>query len=151
MRKLCSILMLVSLFIAPSAYAKLCAHQNEKQALNSRALQSLLMVSAISCGQQGSYNQFVKKFQPYLANQHKILQSYFTRIYSHNAAAQLNAFMTVLANESSKRSLQNDSEAFCQTAKDLFTQVMGSKNDALITLAAERNFSSLHGVNDCRE
>jgi hypothetical protein len=133
-----------------TSHASDCASDKEKTALDSRALQSQLMVAALSCRTPDNYNSFMIKFKPELAAQNEVLEDYFSHKYSgKQSTGKLNQFMTALANEASKRSLKIDSKEFCQTTAKLFDKVMDSKPSKLYKIAAEKQFSSLHGIKGC--
>jgi hypothetical protein len=137
-------------FFSFSAFAaNNCAYEKEKTALDSRALQSQLMVAALSCGKQENYNSFVKKFKTELISQKPELEGYFSRQYKSQSASQMNRFMTALANESSKRSLKMDSAEFCKTASGLFDELNKIKPAKLYQVASNKQISSLHGIRSC--
>jgi hypothetical protein len=133
-----------------SSLAADCASGKEKVALDSRALQSHLMVAALSCHIPESYNLFMRRFKSELVTQNSELGSYFSRRYGEKqSATKTNKFMTALANESSKRSLKIDSEEFCQITVKLFDKIMSVKPERLYQIAADKQFSSLHGIQGC--
>ncbi|MCZ8149565.1 MAG: hypothetical protein O9325_17160, partial [Roseomonas sp.] len=49
--------------VAGPAIAQTCLQPAERTAFDVRALQSKLMVAALSCSQDAAYNAFVRKFQ----------------------------------------------------------------------------------------
>lgn len=126
-----------------------CAYEGEQNALNIQALQSRLMVSALSCGQQKDYNSFMKRFGKHLSSYHKKTKHYFNRVYSGQSEEKLNGFVTSLANQSSKISLNVDLDKFCNRSEALFDEIIGAKPYKLEKIAAKRSFSSMHGIQQC--
>jgi len=126
-----------------------CALKSEKQALDMRALQSELMVSALSCGERDNYNQFVKEHKDYLIKNSTLLKSYFQRNYHSSAEFQMNKFITELANASSRKSLGRYQEGFCESAKEIFHQVQSVKVNKISDIASKEEFSSMHNIVEC--
>jgi hypothetical protein len=136
---------------SPVAFAKSnCAAPDEFQALNARVLQSDLMVGALACKQQASYNAFVKKFQPELVRRSNGMQSYFKRVYGGASTNQMNRFVTNIANDSSTTSLNMNESQFCSTIKQAFSTILSSDTRNLNTLISDNFYSSRHGVESCK-
>ena len=136
--------------IASTADAgKACALENEKLALDTRAMQSRLMVAALSCGERQKYNSFIKQFQSELINGGKDLKKYFIRNYNADAEKQMNKFITSLANEASKNSLNNNPENFCAGESKLFDQINVSSRYNVLKLASSQEFSDMHKISSC--
>jgi hypothetical protein len=133
---------------ASTARAQTCAMPEDETALQVRVLQTELMVAALSCQQHDPYNAFVTRFQPSLAVQGKALKSYFKRVYGGGSTAELDQFVTRLANEASLRVMRNLG-GFCTESKALFTAVMGADVVALETFAAGWTMRDAHGVLPC--
>ena len=132
------------------AFAKSsCATDEEIKALNARVLQSDLMVAALSCKQQPSYNAFVKKYQSELIRRSSSVQGYFKRVYGKSSEYQLNRFITNVANDSSTTSLRINESSFCGSAKDTFSKVLASSSRDLTPLVA-LDMSNRHGVPPCK-
>lgn len=133
------------------ASAKLyCALANEKHALDTRALQSHFMVAALACGEQKKYNSFVKKFQTELVESGKYLKDYFRRNYSGNESEnKMNQFITALANETSKRSLEKNSARFCAEAIELFKKTESGRIKRAYDLAVQSGFEKVHKISAC--
>lgn len=135
---------------ASAAYGASCATPAEKVALETRVMQSDLMVAALACGEKARYNAFVKKFQPVLVDRGKTLQAYFRRMHGGAAKRRLNSFITQLANMSSQRSLEQ-ATLFCAQAGDLFSQILAVEPNKLATFAALQPHATSHGVSYCDE
>lgn len=139
----------ISLAVPFQAAAATCAMEKEKAALDVRALQTQLMVAALSCGEQQRYNTFMKKFGSQLSEQGNGLKRYFSRVYHGNEEQAQNSFVTQLANVSSELSLEADETVFCNTASKLFDDVIGAKPTEMPKLALNAGVDSLHGIDAC--
>ena len=148
LKTFCSIAVL-SLMLPLKAMAGNCALVEEKAALDVRALQTQLMVAALSCGEQARYNEFMKKFGKQLSMQGDDLKHYFSRVYSTDSERQKNSFITKLANTSSQLSLKEDEDEFCETASAMFDDVIGAKPVEMPKLASLAGAESLHGIRGC--
>lgn len=126
-----------------------CAKPDDLPPLRTRAFQTELMVSALSCGESKSYNKFVTDFRPELVTQGKAMQAYFKREHGSRAQAETDKFITQLANLASQRSSKNKA-AFCASTKKLFGEVLGLKKPAeLKTFVAAQPAPVLPGVKSC--
>src|SRR5262245_30837068 len=138
---------LMLLWAAQEATA--CAKPDDLPPLRTRAFQTELMVSALSCGESKSYNQFVTDFRPELMTQGRAMQAYFKREHGSKAQAETDKFVTQLANLSSQRS-SKDKTAFCAGTKKLFSEVLALKKPAeLETFVAAQPAPALPGVESC--
>jgi hypothetical protein len=126
-----------------------CAKTGDLPPLRTRALQTELMVSALSCGEQARYNKFVTSFRPQLINDGRALQAYFKREHGGQAAAQTDRFITQLANLASQRS-SRDKPGFCAATKKLYGEVLALKRPAeLADFVAKQPPPVLPGVTSC--
>lgn len=135
--------------VAATAPKKTCANSTEKEALDLRVLQTELMFAALSCNEKDNYNQFVKKFQPKLQKNSMAMQNYFKNNYKKNSTAQLNQFVTQLANGVADRSAHTRPSTFCAGARSLFIEALQHNDTSLPQLASQQRFASQHGVSDC--
>lgn len=117
--------------------------------MNLRALKSSLMVAALSCGQQASYNAFINKNQGMFTADGGTVKAYFTRAYGGNAEYQLNRFVTKLANEASQLSMGQESVAYCSAMQDTFKKANSLDRGGVTELAAHSQYASLHGIPSC--
>ena len=126
-----------------------CAKPEDLPPLQTRAFQTELMVSALSCGESARYNKFVTDFRPQLIHDGKALQAYFKREHGSKAAAQTDKFITQLANLASQRSSRNR-PAFCAATKKLYGEVLALKQPAeLKSYVAKQPAPVLPGVARC--
>ena len=140
---------LILLAVAQHADAAACAKPEDLPPLRTRALQTDLMVSALSCGEAKRYNKFVTDFRPELIKQGKALRAYFKRAHGSRAGAETDKFVTQLANLASQRS-SRDKAAFCGATGKLFGGVLALKKPAeLKTFVAGQPAPVLPGVQSC--
>jgi hypothetical protein len=136
------------LLTADPAWAGPCTGPIEQTALNTRALQTELMVAALSCGNRIHYNAFVRKYQGDLVKHGRSLQSFFQR--KHGAAGQknLNTFITRLANEASQRSSITHA-AFCANSSSPFDRLLSATPVKLEKLLERSTATSTHDIAPC--
>lgn len=103
-----------------TAIAQSCVNAREQQAFQLRALQTHLMVGALSCGMHDRYNAFVTRWQSDLAGAHRNLTGYFNRTQGGQRA--LNEYITALANAQSQEGIRLGS-SFCGRVGPLFERV----------------------------
>ncbi|MGH8508769.1 MAG: hypothetical protein ACREVH_08640 [Gammaproteobacteria bacterium] len=136
------------LLMAVSASADPCRGSVEQSALNTRALQTELMVAALSCGNKIHYNAFVKKYQGDLVKHGRSLQSLFQRKHGAAGRKNLNTFITRLANEASHRSSVTHA-AFCANSSSLFDRLLNAGSVKLEKLLESSTTSSSHEFAPC--
>lgn len=125
------------MFAAP-ALAQACVQPAERTAFEIRALQSQLMVAALSCNRDGDYNSFVRKFQADLAGSYRTIQAHYRRT-GGNSQREMDGFITALANAHSQDGIRQGSR-FCPNITPLFTMALSQSNAAaLAELVQERN------------
>lgn len=137
---------IASLLAGPAA--AVCVDSSERQAMITRVLQTELMVAALTCGQQGEYNTFIRRFEGELVNRGKTLRAYFQRTYGGQSQPRLDGFITRLANEASQRSIANRAD-FCPRAAELFDVVLNTPPTNLSFVAEQQPFSATHGTAEC--
>jgi len=121
---------LSALLLLPSiASAAVCVQPAEKVGFDIRALQSQLMVAALSCGQQDDYNAFVRKFQTEVAGAFRNVAAHFRRTAGAGHQRELDQFITQLANGQSQMSIARGS-FFCSEQAPLFAAAMTATNAA---------------------
>ncbi len=133
---------------AGSAQAS-CALPEESAALNSRVLQTELMVAALSCGNREQYNDFVQRFHHVLKDHGDALRGYFMRTYGDEGEGELNAFITRLANQASNRSLERSEIEFCQKAAMIFHDVLEQLPWEYASYTTDYQFADAHGIERC--
>lgn len=102
----------------------------ELAAINVRALQSDLMVAALACDRQRQYDAAVARHAEELARTSRVLRDMFEKSYAEAADAELDRYVTLLANWSSQRSMR-EGDAFCRMADSLFDAVLRLDGETL--------------------
>ena len=133
---------------AKAAKPRACVSNSEKLALDTRVLQTELLIGALSCGQGEQYNQFVASFQPQLQEQGSHLISLFNRIHGAKGTDKLNEFVTNLANDASKRS-QNIGHGYCYFTWDIFYEAFDTAPESFAKLVDKPWIPVRHGFNAC--
>jgi hypothetical protein len=124
--------------IAGPAFAQACVQPAERTAFELRALQSQLMVAALSCGRDNEYNAFVRKFQRDLSSSYTTMQSHYRRV-GGSGQREMDGFITALANAHSQDGIRQGSQ-YCPNITPLFTIALAQPNAAaLADLVVERN------------
>lgn len=124
-----------------------CLTEEDERALNTRVLQTELMVAALSCNEQQRYNAFVTNYRGHLAAQGASLRAWFSRTYGSASTSELNAFVTRLANDASKRSLEAGS--YCDAASSLLTEVLETPADGFDSITESTVTDGRHGFSRC--
>lgn len=131
-----------------AAKPKTCVSSSEKLALDTRVLQTELLIGALSCGQGEQYNQFVASFQPQLQEQGGRLIGLFQRIHGAKGTDKLNEFVTNLANDASTRS-QNIGYGYCYFTWDIFYEAFATAPESFAKLVDKPWIPVRHGFNAC--
>lgn len=130
------------------AAAESCTQPMDQMALNTRVLQTELMVSALTCKNQNLYNKFVTLYRGELVEQGRSLRAMFDRRHGKGGTKHMNALVTKLANEASQRSVAQR-YGFCRQSALLFAKALAADKpdlNGLIEVAAEQG---LNGVQRC--
>ena len=132
---------------ATPALAQSCIQPTEKAAFDVRALQSQLMVVALTCKHEDVYNEFVKRYNTELHGAYKTIDASYRRAGGQKA---LDSYITSLANVQSQEGIRMGSR-FCQNSADLIKTALEAPNDvtALSRLAIANNLSNPHGRSEC--
>jgi len=128
--------MATAIILVPSiASAQVCVQPAEKTAFDIRALQSQLMVAALSCGLQDDYNAFVRKYQGDLATAFRNVHGHFRRTSGSRHQTAVDQYITNLANGQSQLSIARGS-FFCREQAPLFQAAMTATNAAELSQVA---------------
>ncbi len=104
-----------------------CLRPAEATAFDVRALQSQLMVVALSCQQHDAYNAFVTRFQPQLGQAHTQVTAHFRRVAGRQSQRAMDQYITNLANNHMQEGIRQGSH-FCQNQMPLFQQAMQARD-----------------------
>lgn len=127
-----------------------CATAVDMAVLEERTLQTELMVAALTCKQSKQYNEFVGKRKKELMANGKSLREYFSRLYGGKSESKLNAFITTLANQVSRRSMKKKLPDYCAESAVLFSNASNPKV-SLASIASTREYAALHGQKPCQQ
>jgi len=142
---------LLAMFCAGSAHAAACATPTEKTALDLKAVQTELMMSALTCGQKENYNRFLKAYEKLITVEGQELRGYFVRAYPENGEEVMNEKITKMANQLSDASLKHNLAAYCDYTHKVFTSLLTTRtyND-ILNLSTHARYSGAHGVTLCQ-
>ena len=140
MRRLLSSLAAVGLLAAQQAQAQLeCLSPNERSVIQIAALRSQLMVLATGCQADNSYNAFIRKYQPDLMSNERMLGEMFKHKYGRRGQQEHDRFITELANAESTAGLKLGTD-FCDHNGMIFREVMALQSPTeLASYAAGKN------------
>jgi len=131
------------------ASAQVCVQPAEKTAFDIRALQSQLMVAALSCGLQDDYNAFVRKYQSEVATAFRGVAGHFRRTAGAQHQRELDQYITQLANGQSQMSISRGS-FFCREQAPLFQAAMTATSAAdLAQVAVTRQVHQVLTTPEC--
>jgi len=111
---------------AVTASAQTCVQPPERDAFNTVAFKTTLMVGALSCNQQGSYNQFMDRFQPEVLSGQHVMDRYFAHAYGLESQMQEDSYETTLANSQSEASIKIGA-SYCADTARLYSQILALK------------------------
>ncbi len=132
-----------------AAIASSCDDRADKAAFHVRALQTELMVAALSCGTRPEYNSFARKFQNTLVDHGHALKQLFRTNHGVSAEKALNAYITALANRASQRSVSKRS-LYCERALRTFGALKSMKPQELATFSMQRPAGDVDVPSTCR-
>lgn len=136
---------LITASLAGPAFAQ-CMQAAERPAFDVRALQSQLMVLALTCGQQDQYNRFVTENRTVLGSAYRDLERHFRRAGGQRA---LDAYITNTANIHSQAGISQGS-LFCANQQQLFPAALAVRSrDQLAALSQERQIRHAYEPPTC--
>lgn len=133
---------------AAQAWAGTCALPDEQAALDTRVLQSELVVAALACQQNDRYNAFVTKFSAALVYEGVNFRNFFTRNYGPYGEQMMDELVTRLANLAEMRSWALG-ETYCPTEASVFDYLLALDPSQLPAFAASRPYVNDHDVEPC--
>ena len=148
LRPVTGVLAVTAVLAGSGAAAAECARPQELHALNTRVLQTELMVAALACGYQAGYNRFVGAFRHDLVEHGGTLRAYFRRQYGSEGQTRLDHFITRLANEESGRS-NLDRLAFCAATAVQLERLSGAEQVRLDHVIDGLALATRHGIPAC--
>jgi hypothetical protein len=133
------------LVVFPISAQAQCASDAAYQALSMRALQSELTVAALACRQKSLYKLFVEENAGPLQAQGDALRAYFIE---NGGEHGMNKFVTQMANQASRISLETPWEEYCRNSAKLFTTISEKNPEKLLRFATEK-YASWHNISSC--
>ena len=131
------------------ASAQSCMPAAEKASFDVRALQSQLMVVAITCEMQDDYNRFVTRFQPQLATAYRGVAAHFRRTGGRNGQRDLDQYITGLANGQSQVGIAQG-QYFCGNQRAVFQQALAAGSaDDLARISVQREIPNIISTAPC--
>ncbi len=127
----------MAVMAVPSMALATCLRPAEKTAFDIRALQSQLMVVALSCQQHDDYNAFVTRFRSHLGDAHRNVTSYYQRASGRQAQRVMDQYITNLANNQMQVGITQGSH-FCRNQTPLFQQAMAATTPAELAAITQR-------------
>jgi hypothetical protein len=140
-KRVLSSVLVASLVLAPTLARAECYTEQEWQAAHVRILQTELNVAQLTCSNvpdhsyDAQYGTFVARFGDRLKAAGTALRAHFRRVYGGASEAQLDSFVTRVANEASDRSMSSTTP--CADAAPLFQQVLATDNAGFSQLALD--------------
>jgi hypothetical protein len=135
--------------IGPGAAIAACLQPAEKTAFDVRALQSQLMVVALTCQQQDDYNNFVRRHMNELNSAQRGVTGYHRRVHGAQHQRQLDLYITNLANSQMQAGITRGS-FFCREQAPLFQMAMQASTTAeLANLTTSRQIPQPLGAEAC--
>jgi hypothetical protein len=140
MRRFVSAVVTISVLAAqPALAARQCASLADQSAFEVQALRSELMVLATGCHDDDEYNAFIRRYQPDLQANEKLINAYFQHRYGRAAQTEHDRFVTELANAVSRRGSDLGGD-FCPRNGMVFHEVLSLQNPTeLAAFAAGKN------------
>lgn len=134
----------------PSAFgASQCMLAAEQTAFDIRALQSQLMIVALSCGQHNDYNTFVLRHQRDLSDAYQQIASHFTRLYGSAGEEQHDVYITTLANAQSLEGI-HQGPLFCRDVKLFVLSALTLQTtDEMSRFVTEKNVTNPYSLAPC--
>jgi hypothetical protein len=121
----------------------------EKASFDVRALQSQLMVVAITCEMQDDYNRFVTRFQPQLATAYRGVAAHFRRTGGRNGQRDLDQYITGLANGQSQVGIAQG-QYFCGNQRAVFQQALAANSASdLAQITVQREIPNIINTTPC--
>ncbi len=140
-----AVVLMPMISVPVQSLAAVCSSPAETAAVQLRLLQSELVVAALSCRTKTRYNAFATKFQPTLVASGRVLVRMFKLNHRRHGSAELNRFITRLANTASMRGIRQGA-GYCRGASVLFDTVLALPAADLAAFSALRLNGSDSGV-----
>lgn len=135
---------LVAASIAAPAVAQSCMPAAQRAAFDMRALQSQLMVAALTCDKYTEYGQFMNRNQTELRTTLTTIRTYY-----RGSASAVDNYITTLANTHSQEGIRQGSH-FCRDVGAFFQEALAASGRVgLQQVTANRRIQTLHDAPAC--
>jgi hypothetical protein len=111
------------LAVSAAPAAARCANEAEQSVFEVEALKSELMVAGITCKQEDRYNEFMRRYQPKLAENYRAFEQHFSRTRGRAGKSATDAYVTNLAQTRGFEAQKLGSD-YCLRNPGLFDEVM---------------------------
>ncbi len=138
----------LALATSSAVHAAACVRPGDELALNSKALQSELMVSALACEETARYNAWVRRFETEIAANGTVLKRIFRQAYGSAAETRLGQFVTALANEAATRSAVEKVQ-FCVSSARVHDRVLTMTGAEFLAYVAGPDYAGRHDFAEC--
>src|SRR5690242_17292203 len=130
MRRLLSAVTALTLLSAQPVLAeRQCTSLADQSAFELQALRSELMVLAMGCHEDDRYNAFIRRYQPDLQANERMISSYFKNRYGRAGQTEHDRFVTELANAMSRQGSDLGGD-FCPRNGVIFKEVLSLRSTA---------------------
>jgi hypothetical protein len=130
MRRLLSAVTALTLLSAQPVLAeRQCESLADQSAFELQALRSELMVLAMGCNDDARYNAFIRRYQPDLQANERMISSYFKQRYGRAGQTEHDRFVTELANAVSRQGSDLGGD-FCPRNGVMFNEVLALRSNA---------------------
>jgi hypothetical protein len=138
-RLLSAVTALTVLSAQPVLAERQCASLADQTAFEVQALRSELMVLATGCHDDDRYNAFIRRYQPDLQANERLINSYFQHRYGRAGQTEHDRFVTELANAMSRQGSDLGGD-FCPRNGMIFNEVLALRSSGeLQDYAAGKN------------
>lgn len=128
-----------------------CLQKYERVFFNIKALQSSMMVAALSCDLRSEYNLFMQRYNPILSESGRWVQNYFINKYGYYSyKGPLNRFSTTLANNASTASVNMDYDQYCNESSTYINALNNIEDsDVLYLILGMNRYEDIHQIRIC--
>jgi predicted secreted protein len=109
--------------LEPALAQPRCSSAAEQAVFDVQALRSELMVLATGCQDDGSYNAFIRRYQPELLANDRAVDAWFKHRFGRSGQTEHDRFVTELANDLSQQGSRLGTD-FCPRNGQIFHEVM---------------------------
>jgi hypothetical protein len=124
-----------------------CVSPHEREAFEVYAFRTQVLVGAQSCRMTDRFNKFATKFRGELTTQGRTLRSYYQKKYGKSGDANLDKFVTELANTSFVDGSQTND--ICTETTTLLDSLMAAKIGQLAAFSAQHPTRALPAMESC--